>query len=60
MTGRVILLLLSLVVLLAHVTGTMGALTSFLALDIEPSKIIYLTLLPLVGLVGMYLLSDGR
>lgn len=59
MTGRIILLL-SLVVLLAHLTGTMGALTSFFSLEIDPSKIIYLTLLPLVGLIGMYLLSDGR
>lgn len=60
MTGRTILLLASLVVLLAHVTGTMGALNAFLSLDIDPSKMIYLTLLPLVGLIGMYLLSDGR
>ena len=60
MIGRVIILLLSIVLLLAHLTGNMGALATLIDIDIEPSRIIYLALLPLVGLFGIYLLSDGR
>lgn len=59
MMGRVILLLASIVLLLAHATGNMNALFAFLDIGIEPAKIIYLALMPLVGLFGIYLLRDG-
>lgn len=57
---RIILLLASIVLLVAHLTGNMNALFAFFDLDLEPSKIIYLALLPLAGLCGIYLLGDGR
>lgn len=60
MMGRVILLLASIVLLLAHLTGNMGLLRSVFDIDITSSQLIYVSLLPLVGLCGLYLLSDGR
>lgn len=60
MLGRSLLMSVSLVLLLAHLTGTMGTLISLFQVDIEPSKLIYLALLPLVGLFSIYLMSDGR
>ena len=60
MLGRMIILLVSLVLLVAHLTGRMSALVAFFSVELEPLQIFYMAAIPFLGVVGFYLLRDDR
>lgn len=60
MLGRLIVLATSLMFLVAHLTGEMKALLGFFDFGAEPSRLIYVAVLPFVGIMGFILLRDDR